>query len=545
MVYIPKILGNARSSLSVQQAAIGVIGNNIANVNTEGYSRRRVETEAIGPGRSGPGAQVGSGVKFSGARPIVDQYVQNQLTTTRGQKEAAAIEDSYLARIERLFSLTGESPTIGSSITEFFSAINDLSSNPTSYELRFNLLERARTLTSTISSTMQSLADMQREADNRLTDEISVVNSITSEVAKLNGLIMTRERSTGGVAADERDQREVLLQKLAEKISFTRSEVNDGSVLIYLEGGLPIVVGVESRELEVTVTPSFGTPAQETAIGGGHLSYIVHDLQTGPIQSHFDLTQTLQNGSGAIGALLRIRGYATPTESAFQANGEIVGVAQRVEALARDLLTSFNTTYLGPDEDAITAGLQYSSLDLDGARPTQPFAFFTFPSAVARDAVADGIPANDDLNTLGFVSYARLIDVAITDPRKIAAARDTNPANGVIGFQPGNSENLRALYDTRNQQRNFSAGTFSRITTYDENYNELLSSVGNTRSASRVNLSVAETNFEIAQNRREQLSGVSLDEEFSQLILYQKAYEASARMIKVAQQLIDEVVNLI
>jgi flagellar hook-associated protein 1 FlgK len=159
--------------------------------------------------------------------------------------------------------------------------------------------------------------------------------------------------------------------------------------------------------------------------------------------------------------------------------------------------------------------------------------------------VADGIPANDDLNTLGFVSYARLIDVAITDPRKIAAARDTNPANGVIGFQPGNSENLRALYDTRNQQRNFSAGTFSRITTYDENYNELLSSVGNTRSASRVNLSVAETNFEIAQNRREQLSGVSLDEEFSQLILYQKAYEASARMIKVAQQLIDEVVNLI
>lgn len=545
MGYTQKILGTARSSLAAQQAAIGVTGNNIANVNTQGYSRRRAEMSAIVSSGGEAGAQVGSGVRFERARPIVDDYIQRALAVANGELEAATLQDSYLTRVEGLFSITGDTPTVGSSLTKFFSAINDLVAKPTSYELRFNLLERANTLTETLNSTMKSLGDLQSEADQRLNDEVAVVNELTEQIAGLNATIVGRERGGGSIAADERDQREILLQKLAGKIEYSRTENTDGSILLSLSNGFPIVVGANARALELTTTPSFGSPAQATSLNGGILSYVVYDYDSGAGTSHVDFTQSLQAGGGTIGGLLRVRGYASTSSNAFQANGEIVAAAQRVESIARDLLTTFNTEYLGPDENSGVAGVQYSSLDLNGATPTEPFAFFTFPSSVSRDAVVDGLPATNDLTALGNTSYARIIQTAITDPAKIAAARDTNVANGVIGFQEGNSANLTALYAMRETARTFTAGNFTRTTTYSENYNELLAYVGNKRSTSRVELAVAEGNVQTATARREELSGVSLDEEFSQLILFQKAYEASARMIKVAQELLDQVVSLI
>jgi flagellar hook-associated protein 1 FlgK len=541
--YSQKILNNAKRALTAHQALIGVTGTNINNVNTEGYSRKRIDLEAEISRSNISSRQIGGAVSIGAVRSVVDQYLQRQLITATGEESGALVENEIISRIEELFDITGDIPSIGGNLAEFFTSLNDLRGNPTSLELRANVLQRANDLTESISNTFASLANLQSEVDLRLKDEILTVNDLTAKIADLNGKIKLREVGDN-VATDERDKREVLLQQLAERISFNQADNSDGTILVTLDNGFPLVAGSEARRLETTTSPSFATTPLPNSLGGGILSYVVYDYVEGPGQTHIDFTQNLQNGSGSIGALLRTRGYNAPSNtSALQANGVIVEVSSRIEALTRTLLTQFNSTYLGPDENTGALGHQPSSLDLNGNPPSSPFGFFTFPFTGSRDTNLDGLP--NDIGTHGIDSYSRFLTVAILNPREIAAARDSNVASGSLSFQPGNAENLQALYALRTQTFTHSAGNFSLVGKLDEVYASALTYVGNQSSTARINQSVAEGELTAIKNRRDEVSGVSLDEEFANLITYQKGYQASARMIKVSEELLSEIIQLL
>jgi len=548
-----KILNNAISALKAQQAVIATAGNNIANVNTPGYSRRVAHLETQVGSESTGAINVGNGVRVSGVRRVADAFLERLLRSALSEKGASETENQFLQRIENLFNLTGERNTIGSALSGFFSALNDLSVNPSSIELRTNVIERAEDLISSIKETWNTLAALQTEADQRLATEIQTVNSLTSQIADLNGRIRIRE--AGGVeASDERDQRDRLMQQLAEKVGFSAVEVNDGTVTITLSNGFPLVVGESARSLEVTTSPSFSSGTLPPSLSGQILSYVVYDYDAGAGSAHIDLTQVLQGQSGTIGGLLSLRGYADPADTgALQANGTIVEVAKRVEALTRALLTDFNQTYLGPDRDPGTAGHQASSGDLDGNTP-DVFGLFDFDYNGVKDVDGDFYPTGADLNALlasGAVdNFSSLLKVSFSDPRRFAAARDVSggpPAAPI--FAPGDASNItnpnNGLLRLQNTQLALSAGSFSLTATPEEGYNQLVGYVGNLKSASDINVAIQSDNFNTASNRRDEVSAVSLDEEFSSLIMYQKAYQASARMIRLADELLQQVVQLL
>lgn len=553
--YVSKILNNAKSALAAQQAVIANRGNNIANVNTPGYSRRLVSLEtATGATTNQNGLAIGNGVQVGGIRRAMDAFLDAQVRSASASSGSNEIENEFLSRTEALFSLSGNRQTIGGTLTEFFTSINDLSANPSSIELRSNMIEKSQDLVDSIRNTYNSLAGLQDEADQRIQTEVATVNSITGQIAELNGQIKSREADGSGVeAADERDQREQLINQLSEKMSFQRVDLADGTVTLNLSNGFPLVNGTSSRTLQTTTTPSFASSGSPPSLSGKTLSYIVYDYDTtGTAPAHIDLTSSIGDGEGSIAGLLSMRGIANTSQTTpFQANGTLVEMASRVEALTRNLLTSFNQTYLGPDRgDPATTTWDPTSADLNGSTP-QVFGFFDFTFSGVKDGnPVDGRPQTTDLDnivaTTNVRNFSSILKLYSSDPRTIAAGRDTvTPLGSPLNVSPGNNDNLVALAALQTQSFTFSAGSFSTRGTLDDAYNEAVSHIGNVKSASDVDLTVARDGLVTANKKRDAVSGVSLDEEFTSLIQDQKAYQASAKMIKIGDDLITQIVELI
>jgi len=533
-----KILNNAISSLSAQQALIANTANNVANVNTPGYTRRQVELAARGDGKAASGGiQVGSGVEVTGVKRLADSFVEQVLRSASGTLAGSNVSNDYLNRVQELFSLDGRGLTIGSTMNNLLSSFNQLSLTPANIDLRLNVMQRGEELVSSIKTVFDTVAQIQKDLNNRVASEVEAINSFTKQIASLNEMISRREAS-GVSAVDERDQRDLLLQRLAEKIDFKLVDNKGGALSVSLDNGFPLVNGSTSRDLSVTAAPSFGGGSLPPSLSGEVLSYVVYDYGSSGSPSHIDLTQVIKAGSGSLGATLQLRGYAAVTNtSSFQADGVLVGIASRVEALTRSLLVDMNRTYLG--------GTPGNAGDLNGNSPG-PFGLFDFTSSGVKDD-GDGIPEYSDLTNpaLGIDNFSSILTFAVTNPSTFAAARDIDPNPATTLFQSGDGRNAQALAQMGNSSLNFAVGSFSFTGTFDELYNSSLAYVGNAKKSAEIAVRVAEQSFNAAANRRDEVSGVSLDEEFANLVKYQKAFQASARMIKTAGDLLDQIVSLI
>jgi len=543
--YSAKLLNNAVRSLNAQQAVLATIGNNIANVNTPGYARRVAELQTANEGSNSAGLQVGAGVNLTAISRQVDAYLQTVALQAGGDKASFDVQSNLLNRAQGLFSLGGTGQTIGDTISKFFEATNNLAQNPSSSELRSAFLASATDLVNSIKTTYNGIAQIQTEADDRIGDEIGSVNSITSEIAELNGRI-TGVEASGKVAADERDRREQLLEQLGQKMSFNTVENSDGTVTVSLSNGFALVSGTTARALEITKNPSFKVGSVPPSLAGGALNYIVYNYGTSGTPAHLDLSQVIGAGSGTIGGLLATRGYNTVTNtSAFSASGPLVAVASRVEALARQLLTSVNTTYLGPDRDAGTAGHQASSGDLNGNTPAV-FGLFDFTYGGTKDADGNGLPSAADLTASGIDNFASRLSLTISNPSSIAAARDSSGGPPAVAvYRAGDGRNMEALAALENTNYTFAVGSYSLQTTFTGAYGESVGYIGNAQSRADLYAKISAENYANASNRRDEVQSVNLDEEFTNLIKYQKAFEASAKIIKVGDTLLDTIVGLL
>jgi flagellar hook-associated protein 1 FlgK len=536
-----KILNTAVSSVNAQQAVLAGIANNIANANTPGYTRRSVLLQNENTGSSSGGINIGSGVKVADLVRYVDEFTNKSLRESVSDKYAATTKDDMLARVESVFDLTGERSTIGGALTDFFSSLNDLAVNPSSIELRANVVQRGEDLVSAIQTSYQAISDLQQEIDDRLTVEVDAINSLTTQIADLNQAIAQVENGNT-VAADERDRRDFLLEELAKKVSFSTLELSDGSVNVTLASGLDIVFGSNSRELAVTKSPTFLSGSSPALLNTGVPSYVVFDYGTDSTPAHVDLTSDIASGSGTLAGLLQARGVYAPSDtSPFQAQGVLPETAARIEAIARFLLTDFNQAYVGADEDAGTAGHQASTGDLDGNAPSV-YGFFDFQFSGSKDVDGDGL-ANDVGSHTNITNYASILRLTSADPRDVAIAQDQNAAPGATSFAAGDASNLSALADLAETQSTFSVGSYSFTGTVSQVYTDAVSYIGNAKSRASVDKTVADSNYRLAADRRDDVSAVSIDEEFSDLIRYQKAYEASARLIRMADELLEQIIN--
>jgi flagellar hook-associated protein 1 FlgK len=277
-------IGIGLTGLLAAQRALQVAGNNIANANTDGYVRQRIDLAAV-PASSRSSVAIGQGVRVAGIERVYDQLLTDQLRDATAATGRSQVYNDLAVRLDRL--LGDPERSITTSLRSFFGAIEAVGRDPTSIAARQQLLLEAGALGDRFAGLDNQLGTLARELDARLDQAAATVNRLTAGIAQLNTRIVA---AGGSPPAELVDQREQLLRQLAGQVDVATSPQADGSITVFAGSGQTLVVGPRARELSVASDP---LQADRLRIG---------IREQGSFE---DLTGRI--GGGAIGGMLAFR----------------------------------------------------------------------------------------------------------------------------------------------------------------------------------------------------------------------------------------------
>ncbi len=320
-------LFTARGGLMAQQGGLTVTGQNVANVNTEGYSRRSISLASL------PGPPLGGGgVEILGIKRYFDQFANSRLTQEESVLGNANQRSEILAHVSDLFNdLAGLG--LGTALDDFFGSIRLLESAPTDVTVRQEVLARGQEVVSAFNRISTEIETVRHNIDNILASSASEVNLRTEQIADLNEEI-TLGLVQGIDVSDLYDRRDQLVREIAEHINVNAIENDDHQLTVFLEGGLPLVDGKTQSLLQVETSAAPGASAVEYVSSNGQIS---------------DITSRIQGGS--MGGALSIRDTVLP------------GFSTQLDELALDLVTAVNTQHrAGYDLNGNTDNYFFSDL---------------------------------------------------------------------------------------------------------------------------------------------------------------------------------------
>jgi flagellar hook-associated protein 1 FlgK len=341
------ILNIGSSALDAAYTALQTTGNNIANVNTPGYSRE-ITTFTPDVQTNIGGMYLGNGVSVDGISRVYSDFLAQQTNLAQAQASQADSTAQLNGQINNLFS--NSTTGLGAAMDAFFAQIQSLSSDPTSAATRQTALSAAQQMASQFNSAYAQLQSLSQSATQQISAQISTVNTTVSQIATLNSQIALA--SAGNQAPNSLlDQRNQDILTLNKAIGVTTTQQDDGSINVYLANGEPLVVGSQSYALASGLSP---LNSQNVVVGTSV------DGQIAAIDPN-------NSGGGAIGALLQFQNQTVPD------------VENQIGRLAVTLSTEFNA-------------VQAAGIDQNGA---QGAAFFSTPSIAVSAATT-----NSDANTV-------------------------------------------------------------------------------------------------------------------------------------------------
>jgi flagellar hook-associated protein 1 FlgK len=241
------LLGIGSSALLSYQRALDTIGHNVANVNTPGYSKQRVELTTRLPQLTSSGF-IGNGVDVAAITRSYDQFLTNELrTSTSGYQESSTLA-SLANSLDDLLAdqSAGLSPVLGS----FFDAIQGAANDPTSVVARGSLLADAGSLVARFQGLNDSLDTTRRSLAARMGTNVEEVNNLATSIASLNQQIIDARGSVGGQPPNDLlDQRDQLVLELSGKVSITTNTQEDGALNVFIGSGQSLVLGVQNSNL--------------------------------------------------------------------------------------------------------------------------------------------------------------------------------------------------------------------------------------------------------------------------------------------------------
>ena len=560
-------LNTSRLSLMSQQANIDIIGHNVANVNTPGYSRQVGIVQATPPLADALGMR-GTGVMTTRIMNLYDRFVGMQLNIENSNKGMWDARSSSLVDLERTFNETsdyGLLPVMG----EFWNAWEDLANNPEGVAQRVSVVEKSKILTATLNSMNEDLLTQKRILGQSLEAGVQQLNNLTAQVADLNQTISENEM-LGNDANDLRDRRNNLLSQIAEMIDINYFENERSQVTVLSANGKSLVQGNDSYDLRVDFDPLTGDPQ----IVWHNDSYPMNEtMQSGKLRGWLDGWNDLKGGHNDLKELTsalifhvnqqHVQGYDLEGESGdlffehaimtsegmanqgdgvleFDPASGIGGIDWENLQNYDDFEIRFNQDYAGVgDEFTIvntitgetvipdninTSGTDEISIEFNGGY----FVKISYSGGTS--------PRSGDTFSLSFRdNAARTVGVneALSDPVKVAAS--DNPLE-----VPGN--NGAAL---KIAQLQHALTMSSNSSSFNEFYSSVVGKVGSLAQMAKNNGEHSALVAEQLQLKQESVSGVSIDEEMTNLIRFQQAYSASARIISKVDELLDNIIRMV
>lgn len=544
MSSINTVLDIAKNALQANQKAINVTSHNIANANTPGYSRQKVDFSTNEPLRVGD-QYFGTGVSIESVRRVYDSFQALQLRSAESKLSGFEAKNEHVSSLERVINELGEGGLSGL-LDDFFNGFQDIAADPSSYTARSAMLSTAATLADRFNSIDDSIRTTLRTMNEQVADRVDRINSIASEVADLNAKIGSTTNS-GGSVNDLLDKRDAALDELAGIIDITTYENDDGKVDVLLGGGITLVAGVYSSTV---ATAAGDDPYMDDITLGG---VVLNDkITSGSVRGTLDAAAYFQgfqdkldrfatslvkevnvlHGSGygldgSTGQDFFTASTVTTTARASNTGGALVASATVADQSAITL-DDYEIRFSSPSSYNIVNS-RTGAITTSGAYTSGSAITFDGLSVTVSDDT--GAPAAGDTFTVSVTANAaNNLSVALTDANKIAAS---STAAGV----PGDNSNSLALAGLRDSST-------IEGTTFREYYAGMVTDLGieSSESSSRMKAQSSVVNqFTIA---KESVSGVSIEEEAVELMKLQSAFEAAAKVLKTANEMYDVILAL-
>ena len=246
------ILNIGTRALQANQVALQTAGNNIANVNTPGYSRQSVVLQTVEGQFTGSG-YIGKGVDVSTIQRNFDQFLTRQSTLASSTQSADTVRANYLRQLEGLFP--GGASGLGASVNDMLNAFSDVASAPTDLTARTVVLTRVDETAARMRSASLQLDDLQNSVTQALGQKVDAINSLAKSIAEVNGAI-ARATGSGQPPNDLLDRRDQLVRDLNQYVQTTSIAADDGTVGIFIGGSQPLVLGTNVST--VSLAQDFG-----------------------------------------------------------------------------------------------------------------------------------------------------------------------------------------------------------------------------------------------------------------------------------------------
>jgi flagellar hook-associated protein 1 len=431
------ILNAAISGLLASQRSLATVSHNISNVNTEGYSRQRVNLVAREPQFVGAG-YLGSGAKTSSVTRITDQFITTQLRTSTSSSSEINSFLTLASRVDNM--LAGAETGLSSSLQNFFSAVQDVNDLPSSATARQVMISEAESLAARFQFLDDRLSDLGDEVKIQLNDNVSDINTIAKSIADINSRIVEASGAAGGAPPNDLlDQREVLILDLAELVTVNTVEQSDSSLNVFIGKGQPLVIGKTASSLgiaetyeghyEVSVVNQFSSSIITDSISGGSLGGQIN-FQTQMLEPAknalgrlaIGLSDTF-NDQHRLGASLdgdvntAFFNVGAPTVAALgTAPNNVTSVITDPSALTD---SDYNLIYNGGNSYTLTrlSDATTTAIDTGGTSPYTTPAIDGFTMNITA-----GAAVSDQYIIRPTVNGASDISVLISDPRKVAVA---------------------------------------------------------------------------------------------------------------------------
>lgn len=544
------ILSIGKSALNAAQIGIATTGHNIANAATPGYNRQVVvqaaaQSQDFGFGFLGQGTDISSVV-----RTYNETIAKQVLNTTT----ASSASKTYLDEISQINNLLSDADAgLGSVMTDFFKTVNAVASNPSDIATRQTMMSSAQSLVNRFTAVNNRMNELRDGVNTQIASSVGQINAYASQIANLNEVIDKALSATGNPPNDLMDQRDLLVKELSKNIKTTVVQQNQGTYNVFVGNGLPLVVGADTYQLyplSSATDPNrlevaYGDPNDPNILSGDTLP---GGVLGGLLQFRNESLDTTQNQIGQL-AISLATSFNTQHKLGYDINGnageDLFSIPSPVSTANVNNTGSMSVSATITTPSNLTSSnyrVQFLSGEYVITRLSDKKEMYraSTPPSSAIDGMTfnlSGTPADHDDFVIRPTQYAANdFKLSFNDVNKLAmAGSSTN----------GPSDNTNGLALAKLQAGgNISLIGSSQKRTFAQAFALMVSGIGTKTNEVTITQKADATALEFAENAMQSESGVNLDEEATNLIRYQQAYQAAGKMMQIASQLFDVLLQL-
>lgn len=525
------------SGLNAAQRALSTTGNNITNVNTPGYTRQRADLATRQDQILG-GLSIGKGVNVASISRVMNEFLNTNVQTSGTNVGQMQSYNTYSSQVDSM--LADNVVGLSSSLQGFFDAVNGVADDPASIPARQTMLGQSESLAAKFHGLNSQIDQLNRGVNSELQANVSKINSLTASIAEINeNLNRVNGRSGGDGSNSLQDQLGNAVNELARLIGITTSKQSDGTLTVMTSRGQVLVSGATNVELDTQANPLNPSQLDVTYRVGSSNVVITNNITGGEIGGLIEVrSEVLDETRNALGRIAVGLAQAFNTQHAlgedldgaagtalFSLPGPVVAADASVTGVVNASFDPANIDQLTTSDYRLSFdGSNYSMTRLSDNTQVYSGAGPAFTADGMSFNFTTGAAAGDTYLIHPMQQVARQFDVIITDPRKIAAAG--------VGTGIGDNANALALADLQ-----FSLTMEGGNASFNDAYGQLIGDIGTKARQAKTGLEAMQAVEQSAIEARDSVSGVNLDEEAADLLKFQQAYQAAAKVIAVGNEL--------